>query len=192
MKHLFKFESFDDIFGDPMEKITLQNYTDALNNSYQLFTQDELQKLTDFCNKNGFKIKARPKEVKPDVKKGRFDKFKDFMTSKFGGKKEEAPSGPSISKDFIFLIPNDMPGLNRFREENLHRLHEFGRSRNLDRWRISGGQLGDYTMIKVFKGLGDFIYMEFSMSELSQPVVRDCYRFDEMKTFFKFVEDLIK
>jgi hypothetical protein len=192
MKHLFKFESFDDFSSDPMEKITLQEYADASNHNYNPFTERELQVLTDFCNRNGFKVQARPKEVKPEVKKGRFDKFKDYVSSKFGGKKEEAPSGPSVSKEFIILIPNDMPGLNRFREENLHRLHEIGRSRNLDRWRLSGGQLGDYTMIKVFKSLDEFIYMEFGMSEFNQPVVRDCYRFDYMKTLFKFVEDLVK
>jgi hypothetical protein len=85
-----------------------------------------------------------------------------------------------------------MPGLDRFRQENLHRLHEFGRSPNLDRWRLSGGQLDDYTMINVFKSLDEFIYMQFSMSEFRQPVVRDCYRFDYMKTLFKFVEDMVK
>jgi len=191
MKHLFKFESFDDFSSDPMEKITLQEYADSSNHNYNPFTERELQVLTDFCNRNGFKVQARPKEVKPEIKKGRFDKFKDYVSSKFGGKKEEAPSGPSVSKEFIILIPNDMPGLNRFREENLHRLQEYGR-RRFDTWRLSGGQLGDYTMVKVFKSLDDFIYMQFIVSEFKEPVVRDCYRFDDHRTLFKFVEDLVK
>jgi hypothetical protein len=162
MKHLFKFESFDDnwvIGKDQMEKVTLQEYANVSNNNYQPFTERELQILTDFCNKNGFKVQARPKEVKPEVKKGRFDKFKDFIVSKFSDKKEE---GPKVSEDFIFLVPN--------------------------------AGLGDsgYNKVRVFKSIDDFIYMQFIVSEFNDPVVRDSYRFDDHRTLFKFVEDLIK
>ena len=65
MKHLFKFESFDDFSSDPMGKITLQEYADVSNHNYNPFTERELQVLTDFCNRNGFKVQARPKEIKP-------------------------------------------------------------------------------------------------------------------------------
>jgi len=160
MKHLFKFESFDDFSSDPMEKITLHDYADNLEVNYQPFTERELQVITDFCNKNGFKIEARPAEIKQEVKKGRFDKFKDFITSKFSDKKEE---GPEVSQDFIFLVPN------------------------------AGLGDGGYNNVRVFKSIDDFIYIhcrEIKPQTHFTPGV--CYRFDYMKTLFKFVEDLIK
>jgi len=160
MKHLFKFESFDYFSLDPMERITLHDYAGNLEVNYQPFTERELQVITDFCNENGFKIRSRPKEVKPEVKKGRFDKFKDFITSKFSDKKEK---GPEVSKDFIFSVPN------------------------------AGLGDGGYNNVRVFKSIDDFIYINCrEIKPQTHFTTGVCYRFDEFRTLFKFVEDLIK
>jgi hypothetical protein len=103
---------------------------------------------------------TKPKEVKPEVKKGRFDKFKDFITSKFSDKKEK---GPKVSQDFIFLVPN------------------------------AGLGDGGYNNVRVFKSIDDFIYIHCrEIKPQTHFTSGVCYRFDYMKTLFKFVEDLIK
>jgi acyl carrier protein len=51
-------EQFDIKIQDAeyVELKTLQEYADVSNHNYNPFTEREIQVLTDFCNKNGFKI----------------------------------------------------------------------------------------------------------------------------------------
>jgi hypothetical protein len=187
MKHLSKFESFDMLSDDPMEKVTLREYSQNLKEKHLPFTQNEMQRITDFCNKMGFKIQARPKEIVPEVKKSRLDRFKDYVTSKFVTKKEE--SGPEVRNEFIINIPADHESMERLRDKFLLMLQNQQR-----RW--SRDLLG-YVQLHIFKTNEDYFYMQFIVgargprTELP-PAIRDFYRFDELRTFFKFVEDLIK
>lgn len=185
MKHLSKFESFDDFIGDPMEQVKLVEYNKQLNENYQPFTESELQKLTDFCNQNGFIVRGRPKEQ--EVNKGRFDKFKDFVKSKFGGKKEDIKS-PEVSNEFKIYIPGDHPGMVDFTERNLAKLQE----RKPLMMKMHAGTRPDFVIVKVFKSNEDFIYMDLGIGIARVPVFRDCYRFDYMKTFFDFVKGLFE
>ena len=185
MKHLSKFESFDFFSEDPMEQVTLVEYNNQMKENYQPFTQAELQKLTDFCNRNGFIVKGRPKEQ--EVKKGRFDRFKDFVTSKFGGKKEDVKS-PEVSDEFKIYIPDDHPSMVDFTERNLAKLQE----KKPLMMNMHAGTRPNFVIAKVFKSNEDYIYMDLGIGLARVPVFRDCYRFDYMKTLFDFVEGLVR
>ena len=185
MKHLSKFESFDYFTSDPMEQVTLVEYNKQLDENYQPFTESELQKLTDFCNRNGFIVRGRPKEQ--EVKKGRFDRFKDFLTSKFGGKKEDVKS-PEVSDEFKIYIPDDHPSMVDFTERNLAKLQE----KKPLLITLNPSTRPDFVIVRVFKSNEDFIYMDLGIGRGHVPVFRDCYRFDYMKTLFDFVEGLVR
>ena len=174
MKHLFKFESFygGGIFDDQMEEVTDAEYTNDKQYKYKSFTEKELQRLTDFCDGNGFEIVTKP-EIAPEVKKGRLDRFKDYVTSKFGSKKV----GPKIDEEFCFKIPRE-----KFGTENISRFLSD----------INKNDTFECIQIHLFKTNENVFYMKFLISQFGVPRISKYYEFEEIKTFFKFVEDLIK
>jgi hypothetical protein len=158
MKHLFKFESFygGGIFDDQMEEVTDAEYTNDKQYKYKSFTEKELQRLTDFCDGNGFD----------------YDHFFYQILA---------------DEEFCFKIPRE-----KFKTENISRFLSD----------INKNDTFECIKIHLFKTNENVFYMKFLISSTISSAslisqfgvlrIRKYYEFEEIKTLFKFVEDLIK
>ena len=151
MKHLFKFESFEDIFGDQLEDSTLNEYTNEIRHNYEPFTKMELDKLIEFCDKMGFDI------VFKALNRGTEFRF-HVPISAYGNRIKEIASR-SFSK---------RPGM---------------------------------AMFCIFKSSSDWVHIQFFMSDFGGGIGGSdisgkksvlVYKCDDIKTFFGFVNDMLK
>jgi hypothetical protein len=142
-----RFENFENIFGDQLEDSTLIEYSNEQIGNHEPFTEIELEKLTEFCNKMGFEILSNSLEFRfhvpiPDYGK----RIKDIASRSFSKK-------PGLAMFSIFKSGSGWFYIQFF-------MSDFGKG-------VSGGQMTGKKSVLV-------------------------YNCDDIKTFFSFVNDMLK